>query len=127
MDSVEFSSIRRTWDTHILEHACAFVAGWGIKVGTATPVFATGCGMNEGRTPPRLLDCAICGNAAGGERETRGGEDLASLAGPSKRRSAVARGIPEGDWVGEAPLQETKGAVGKVRVVSSSLFSIAGS
>ncbi|KAH9957179.1 hypothetical protein BGW80DRAFT_1257406 [Lactifluus volemus] len=107
MDSVQFSRIRRSWGTHILEHARAFVAGWGIKVGTAT-----GCGMNEGRTP-RAYSTAICGNAAG----TRGGEDLVSFAGP---QSAEVRSCGESQ-------RETKRAVEKVRgAVSSSSFSIAG-
>jgi len=101
--------------THILEETSAFVAGWGIKVGAET-VLVIGCGRNEGRGPPRLLDGEICDNTAGGDGETRGGEDL---AGPSKRFKAVARGIAEGEG-GEVRVQETGGGIGKENGVASS-------
>jgi hypothetical protein len=60
-----------------------------------------GCGRNDGRAP--CLE-----EAAGGEGEAR----LASLEGPSKRLSTVARGISEGEG-DVATLRETSDAVGE--------------
>ena len=70
-----------------------------MKVGTDM-VFVIGCGRNEGRDPPRILD----GELRGGDGEARG-ENLASLASPSKRFSAIARGMEEGDG-GEVRVRE---------------------
>ena len=69
-----------------------------MKVGTDM-VFVIGCGRNEGRDPPRILD----GELRGGDGEAR--ENLASLVGPSKRFSAIARGMEEGDG-GEVRVRE---------------------
>ena len=72
-----------------------------------------GCGRNEGREPPRRFVGEIRGDAGDGwDREVRGGENLASLAGPSKRFSAVARGMEEGDG-GEERVREAGDATGK--------------
>lgn len=70
-----------------------------MKVGTDA-VFVIGCGRNEGREPPRVFDSEM----RGGDGEARG-ENLASLASPSKRFSATARGMEEGDG-GEVRVQE---------------------
>jgi len=70
-----------------------------MKVGTDT-VFVIGCGRNEGRDPPRVFD----GELRGGDGEARG-ENLAPLASPSKRFSAIARGMEEGDG-GEVRVRE---------------------
>jgi len=90
------------------------VDGCGMKVGGAI-VLTVGCGRNDGRAPP-LPGGEPCLEDAGGEGEVRGGECLASLAGPSNRLSTVARGIADGDG-GEAALRETSG---NVNAVSSS-------
>lgn len=83
-----------------------------------------GCGRNEGREPPRIFDGEVRGDGGDvGARE----ENLASLASPSKRFSAVARGMEEGDG-GEARVREARHTTGKGKGVwSSSSASVTGS
>jgi hypothetical protein len=91
--------------TYILENSRAFVVGWGIKVGAKTG-FVIRCGRHEGREPSHLFGGKVCCDADGCNGEKRESEYLESLSGPSKRFSAVARGMAEGEG-GEPRVRET--------------------